>query len=653
MISRTLLRSTHQEAIMLITRYRRGWLLAASIIALLMITAGSAAAQDDGYTPTFEPAACMFEPPPGQEPNCGYVIVPEDRDNPDGAQVRLAVAVFPSSSGENADPIIYLEGGPGGAALQNLLVLFDEYYAPLTGTRDLVIFDQRGVGLSQPSLFCHEYVTDYLDIIQRDPTSEDIDELAALLDCQERLLAEGINLAAYNSVENAADVRDIASALGYDEVNLFGVSYGSRLALTVMRDHPEIVRSTILGGAYPPQVNLYTDMPASIERVLNLLFARCAEDEVCDSLHPELRSVFLDLVETLDDEPVTITIPNLIEGGTLEAVVDSSRFIGAVILSLYASDIIPQVPRMIYDFRDGDTTTVGFMLASSLFLEQTLSRGMYFSVQCHEEVPFSDADPDMEMIFTIPELGGYFSEIDQLYDLCAEWQSGTADALESQPVTSDIPTLLIAGEFDPVTPPEWSERATETLANSYYVELPGLGHDASLGNECALSIQLAFLDDPSAEPSFACAAELPTQVLREEVPDIVMEPFSDNLFGISGVAPQDWQQVGPGTYQRGLSSLDVAVVIQQAAPLPRAQFLELVLTQLDITVIPDVDEVIEINDIIWSLYRVDLMGFDVDLALGEADNLTLFALLQAAPGERDMLYETVFVPIVEAMQPLE
>jgi hypothetical protein len=119
------------------------------------------------------------------------------------------------------------------------------------------------------------------------------------------------------------------------------------------------------------------------------------------------------------------------------------------------------------------------------------------------------------------------------------------------------------------------------------------------------------------------------------------------------VAPQDWQEVGPGTYQRGLSSLDVTVVIQQAAPLPRAQFLELVLTQLDIAVIPDVDEVMEINDIIWSLYRVDLMGFDIDLALGEADQLTLFALLQAAPGERDALYETVLIPIVEAMKPLE
>ena len=179
------------------------------------------------YEPVFTETDCWFDLPGVV---CGYLTVPEDRGDPMGNQVELAVAIIESQSANPLpDPVIYLEGGPGGAALLGIESLLDH---PLLADRDLIMFDQRGTGFSVPSLNCYEL-------------EEDEGENAVQA-CRDRLLDEGVNLDAYNTAATAADVNDLRLALGYEQVNLLGVSYGTKAALTTLRDFPTVIRSVVV-----------------------------------------------------------------------------------------------------------------------------------------------------------------------------------------------------------------------------------------------------------------------------------------------------------------------------------------------------------------------------------------------------------------------
>ena len=207
---------------------------------------------------TFEEAPCPFELPPGhvegEAVECGYLIVPEDRADPDSRDIRLAVAIFRHPDGApEPDPIIYLEGGPGGSPLEIRASNFDAYFGPLfAANRDIILFDQRGVGFSEPTLDCPAFTELYMDLLDSNVDGEQLTaqeildrKVEAFMACAEDLSMVA-DLSAYNTVANAADVNDLRLALGYDQVNLYGSSYGTRLALGVMRDFPEGLRSVVL-----------------------------------------------------------------------------------------------------------------------------------------------------------------------------------------------------------------------------------------------------------------------------------------------------------------------------------------------------------------------------------------------------------------------
>ncbi|MFN8420465.1 MAG: alpha/beta fold hydrolase [Anaerolineae bacterium] len=239
------------------------------LLCLLIIVLGSPSlltikAQDQ--LPRLEPASCWMELPEGvvegENITCGYLIVPEDRSNPSGSTIQLAYAVLSASTeSSKSDPVIYLAGGPGGNAVGTIA---DWVEAPYLQDRDFILLDQRGTGYSLPSLNC--------------PESEQEEENATQT-CHDRLISEGINLQAYNSVENAADVADLRLALGYEEWNLFGISYGTRLALTVMRDHPDGVRSVVIDSVYPPEISSWEEYGVNTADVFHRLFEACANDQ--------------------------------------------------------------------------------------------------------------------------------------------------------------------------------------------------------------------------------------------------------------------------------------------------------------------------------------------------------------------------------------
>lgn len=619
---------------------------------------------------TFAEAPCPFRLPPGQVEGptveCGYLTVPENRADPAGREIRLAVAILRHPDGASEpDPIIYLEGGPGGSPLEMRMLNIDAYFGPMfDAQRDIIVFDQRGVGYSEPALDCPAFTELYLDLLDYEvdgatlSAQEVLDrKVEAFVACAEQLRAVA-DLSAYNTAANSADVNDLRIALGYEKVNLWGGSYGTRLALGVMRDFPEGLRSVVLDAPYGPEVDLYRATPGSFDRALNVLVEECAADDACNTAYPDLRAVLLETVDRLNANPATVQVIDPMTGKSYDKLLDGAGLTELVFRSLYDTSMRPVLPQAIYAAREG--TYAAFLPTAMLDMlrQEFRSWGMYFSVLCNEEIPFSAREGFEAAVAEHPEFAGFFDgfEVGGLaYAVCPGWGAGRADARENEPVRSEIPTLIMTGEYDPIVPPGWGQSAAGTLTNSYFFEYPGMGHGVSLG-DCPRGMMLAFLDDPSVAPGDACMAQMEVApfAVPVEAADIELEPFSSEELGIGGVVPAGWSQVQPGIFARGNPAVDMAVLqlaVERAAG--RDELLAAIAKGYGLDGTPESTDEHQANDLSWSFYAFTVQGVPRDLALAESEAGTLVVLLRSAADERDVLYSAVFMPVVDAVAPLE
>ena len=289
-------------------------LVAVLLLPLLLIGALPAAAQE--APGDFIQSDCMFGgidlglTKIGGESlgfECGYVVVPERHANPDGPTIRIPVAVRRATApNPHPDPLVLAQGGPGGDAFEIFTLLVPS--TDIAANRDIIIFNQRGTPYAEPELSCPETAAVLPQTLAA--TEEEGNRLynEALSACFERLQSEGIDLSAYNSLENAADVPLVVQALGYDEYNFYGVSYGTLLGLHLMRNHPEGLRSVILDSVVAPDINFLSEVPASENRVLDEVFAACEADPDCREQYPNLEERFFNLVRQFDDKPVTLQL---------------------------------------------------------------------------------------------------------------------------------------------------------------------------------------------------------------------------------------------------------------------------------------------------------------------------------------------------------
>lgn len=624
------------------------------LTALLLLAVTPALAQTDS---AFEPTRCPFLTLPGRTIECGYLTVPADWSNPDsGETLRLAVGIFRAQSSEPApDPIVYLEGGPGGNALEIYGQAFDAIFGPLAQDRDFIVFDQRGTGLSEPALDCPEITRFAFDTLAEDMETDEALalQLEATLECRNRLVEEGIDLNVFNSVQNAADVEALRLALGYESWNLYGVSYGTRLALTVMRDFPDGVRSVILDSAYPLEADLYAEQPINAERAFTALFDACAGDPVCAVAYPDLEATFYAAVDALNAEPVIVNIGVPLQRDRYDALINGDVLIAVLFQSLYSAELIPNLPAMIADAAAGSYDGVGQLYGVLLANLNFISYGMHYSAQCAEEVPFGSAEMVMAGAADLPDaLRAYFASslesADGLFSLCAAWIDAAPDADENEPVTSAIPALVLAGAFDPITPPRWGAQVADTLENSFFFEVPSVGHGVALSNACAAGMAAAFVADPASTPDDACLATIaaPNFVLDT----IAMEPFSSSMFSIEGVIPAGWQEIAPGTY--AASAAGQTALLQQALPGGRGLMLNLLISQLGIGQLPDPVEVRENQaGLEWDIYRdISIQGLPAALAVAEADGRT-FLIIMFTSSRFETYYDLIFMPAVDALTP--
>ena len=511
--------------------------------ALTPATGTTAAATTSGTSssqvPRFEAAdPCPFKLSKGQTvgPNlqCGYVIVPEVHSDPNnGRTIKLGVVVLKSKNKNTTQaPIIYLQGGPGGNNNSTLQVFADTTYpiANIVQNQDVVIFDQRGVGTSQPSLFCSEIDTlahqDLDKVVSQQEANQKSTE--ALFQCRDRLTSQGVNLKAYTSAENASDVEDIRQAFGYNKVTLYGTSYGTRLALTVMRDHPQNIQSVIIDSTYTPQANLEVEEPANAQRAFDELFNACASDNSCNSDYPNLKATFSQTFAQLNKTPAMLKVKDSDTGQSYTVAVDGNLFVSVLFSMLYSTEVITILPALITTIQQGRYEILQAILPDILFEERDISEAMYYSVECSEEVPFENvADITKDAQGVMPEITESFIPGAQAtFTTCAQWPINKPNPIENQPVKSDIPTLVLSGRFDPITPPLEGQDAAKTLSKSFYVLFPNSGHVPSIvstpyGN-CAANVVQAFLKDPTAKPDSSCTAKLTVQFLPKSSIDLLI-----------------------------------------------------------------------------------------------------------------------------------
>lgn len=442
---------------------------------------------------------------------CGYVTLPQDYDDPAGGKVQIFYSLIQSRySDPQPDPLVYLVGGPGSSGSQLLETSFNKYLRAFAGERDIIVIDQRGTGLSNPPLYCREALFRLDEILQSQHTEHAELMLEILTDCQRRLSDRGVKFASFHSENNARDIVNVLLSLGYEQWNLVGVSYGSRLALAMMRDHPRYVRSVILDSVYPPQADIYLDAYFNGERALQALFAACAAAENCRARYPELAQVFYQLYERLNTTPMT-AIYQPPRYKALEIEISGYRLYDWVFSWLYEVKTIELIPRLIFALHNGQVDEAAGIGAATEATMTSLSLGMHYTVQCQEEYGSDNARDYSAMLAAHPHLSGYLRYPVEgpatLGRLCALWQAEARPPSVNKPVSSDIPALLLSGNYDPITPPAYANLANATLTTAYNFVLPQVGHGVLRSDACAVRMAAAFIQDPRRAPDSSCIAD--------------------------------------------------------------------------------------------------------------------------------------------------
>ena len=455
----------------------------------------------------FVPGPCWFSVPEGEAALCGTVAVPDRRDRPATRAFRLPVVVLLSTAKQPApDPVLFLEGGPGaspfgsGEAIEERMEVWWDLSAPFRRTRNVVLFDPRGVGRAEPDTDCPE-----LDVLGASPRPRPVSrerrallERTAVATCAERFKANGLDGAMFSSPVAADDAMDVATALGAQRVNLFAVSYGTRVALEALRRHGARVRTAVLDSVYPPDVNAVEEAPWLASRAFRRLFDDCAANRSCRAAYPDLESRFQTLVERLEKTPVDAPVgdPEIPQAVRL----DSAAAMAALLEAMAEGEPVPRLPALIERAALGRYDRLTNWIPVPWLGDPDTAEGVAFSIECRETVAPADPVKLAESARRFPPFGALIAN-DPGRRVCAQWPAAPQEASERLPVASPVPVLLLSGAYDPLTPPEWAERAATTLPKSRQLVFRSAGHLVSASEDCAVTAAAQFVDQESLPPN--------------------------------------------------------------------------------------------------------------------------------------------------------
>lgn len=462
-------------------------LVRSSLFALGLLSGGASALAESA---SFSPGPCPIDLGDIKANiDCGVLRVPETRASESERYVALPVVrVRASSADALPDPVVYLHGGPGGGVMDDLPgKLADPRWQHLIGgNRDWLFFDQRGGGLSQPLLDCGQ-----LGLSDTGFTS-DADVVAASA-CAQRLVAADVDLSQYNVRTTVDDIIDLKNALGYTRFNIFSVSYGSRVAFAVQQYASQELRAVIHDSPYPPEARGTELLPMLLAREVRQTLALCAADKACDGAYPDLESRLDQSLKTWLSSPEEFR-------GQLITVSDLASFL---LDAIYGWEGIKALPRDLDSILKGDLSPiVDYLQGGGDFAE-----GQLLAHFCKEELPFEDPAAMRQLAADDPLAKAVLANTQRLFSACADWPVGAPNPKENTPVTSEVPSLLIAAEIDAGCPTDFSVAALPHLAKGQLVAVPNAVHYMTNNSDCVMAMVTRFLDDPMAPVASACLAE--------------------------------------------------------------------------------------------------------------------------------------------------
>lgn len=417
---------------------------------------------------------------------CGQTVVWENRQLESGRRLRLHYAVLRAYSSSPAkDAVFFLAGGPGQSAVtlaHDMALLLDA----VRRERDIVFLDQRGTGRSNPLTCELADPDDAQDQFRTDLDSTKLEQCVARLDA---------DTTQYTTEAAVADLDEVRRALGYEQVNLIGASYGTRLALAYARHHSASLRSMVLDGVAPPQLRLFLDFLPDGQRALDQAFDYCERNADCSESYPSLRQDFAELMERLRKRPLLAKVRHPETGEELELTLTADAFASAVRGMLYSAEVSQLLPVVIEQVARGklEALLTQSMLVSHS-VQQTMSLGLLLSVACAEDLPrVGDAELTEYARHSFLPASGVL----EMEHACKLWPHAKYDPAGSEPVVSSVPTLLLSGELDPATPPRWADLALEGLDRGLHVIVPGQGH-GTLAVGCVPKLVGRFIRDASS-----------------------------------------------------------------------------------------------------------------------------------------------------------
>lgn len=457
-----------------------------SVMLVLLGLPGTVAALPDSNQVEF--SNCMLSLPGTNltaRARCGSLDVPENPAEPEGRKISLNIAVAPATgSTAEPDPVFFFAGGPGQAASETWVML-RPVLRQIRKSRDIVMVDQRGTGKSNKLDCVSDIEEDLNREIDLDLIRSETEKCLSDLDGDPRFYTTTIAMGDYNLVREA---------MGYGKINIMGVSYGTRAAQVYLRQFPETVRTVTLDSVVPMQLALGQEHAPMLDQSVAAVFSDCALDETCNALYPHHADELKALFKQLRDEPREITMINPVSGEPQEMRLTADTLAVAIRFLSYASETQALIPLLVHDaLATGDLSRMAAQAVLVMSgLNEMLARGMELSVLCSEDYPYVDLEADHSGTL----MGNLFLEIIDLQ--CRVWPHGEVPEGFHDPVVSDAPVLLMSGERDPVTPPQYAARAAETFSNSVNLVASGQAHSV-MKNVCLREITTAFIDKGSIE----------------------------------------------------------------------------------------------------------------------------------------------------------
>lgn len=458
----------------------------------------------------FEAADCGFYVPIDLAVSCGYLTVPEDRANPDGPTMRLHVAIFTSISDDPLpDPVLYIPDGPGGTRTPLMQQRVTQDYAVFLEQRDFIVMDLRGSGYSEPELDCRAFDRLVLGTIEDHLSTAEVvaQQVEALDSCYQEHQAAGVNFTAYTSAENAADLRDLRLALGYEAWNVHSIGYGTRVALDLMRLDAEGLRSVTLDSPVAPQADVVGNSILAAQRGFQIILDRCEADALCGVGYPDLAGRVYSMVESLNETPATLPIAHPFTQQPYAMALDGNRMMETLLIGGGVTPNLQFMPLVMDSASFGNYGFVKLLVDQSLLLTTYTSEVTEFVTLCLESPP-NAASIEANLEQTRAEIRDYLSIYPSVaLEVCQRWGLPPLNLPEPTVIEADIPTLILTGEYDGATLPDDADAVAALVPNAYRYDYLGVAHSVLAGLDlCPLVTVVGFLANPSVDPNPDCYA---------------------------------------------------------------------------------------------------------------------------------------------------